>query len=213
MLRRTFPQLLRIKLPGELTAWTAAGFARNRDSDDMALGVGGVDIGVGAAGSVPSWGWRDGPDVRDGSKDGPKAVWDAMDDGWCELDVDGVSTAVDNISDADYDELQQQRAALAMPHPNGATSIYSLTVTTPDLHRTIGAFERSGLELRRLSDPSPFSSSLAMAFFKLGMPGAEQVLLELVAPREPGTAVSLPGLPPLEASRDAPAAIAGMVVA
>ena len=53
-----------------------------------------------------------------------------------------------------------------------------------------------------------------MAFFKFGAAGdsEQQVLLELVSPRTPGAAVSLPGLPAIASGTDAPAKIAGLVV-
>ena len=62
--RPTFPQLLRLKLPGTLSAWADAGFARNGDADDMALGLGGVDVGIGSSDCIASWGWRDGREAR-----------------------------------------------------------------------------------------------------------------------------------------------------
>jgi hypothetical protein len=213
------PQLLRLKLPGELDAWKRAGFARNSDGEDIALGIGGVDIGVyshrghrGTHGDPASWGWADGPLTRD-MEDMPRpAAWeDLHENGWTEVDIDGISTSIDDLSRGAYDELLRERAYFAEEHPNCATSIYSVAVTTPDIHRTIAAFVSAGLELRKLADPSPFSATLSMAFFKFGAP-KNDVLLELVAPREPGAPVNLPGLPAIRGGRDAPAEIAGLVV-
>ena len=45
-----------------------------------------------------------------------------------------------------------------------------------------------------------------MALFRLG-----PTLVEVIAPREPGETVELPGLPPLDLRLDAPAKIVGVV--
>lgn len=227
-LRTAFPQLLRVMLPGTLKSWEAAGFARTADSDDLALNVGGVEVGVGCLGA-PTWGWRDGPSSRGGGAEAGSSAYPPAsrpelaalaDEGWAELDVGGIATSIDDVAPEACEELAQQRAADARPHPNGAAGIYSLVVTTPDLHATVDAFGAAGLELRRLRAPadpaSELSKGMGMAFFKFGVvepAGSAEargasVILEVVAPaggRKPAAGGGFPSF------GDAPA-IAGLVV-
>ena len=190
----TFPQLLRLSLPGSLAAWEAAGFARNGDDDDMALSIGGVDLGVGGGDAVrlPSWGWRDGPRTRRvaSSTDHP-LCWGGMEsDHFTEVNVAGVATSIDDLDDTEHAELQALRANVAVSHPNGALGLYSLCVTTPDFEGTISALQQSGLALRRVRRPDdaawPISCGLPVAFFKFGAPPGRDVILELVGPGTSG---------------------------
>ena len=183
----TFPALLRLSLPGSLAAWEAAGFARNGDDDDMALSIGGVDLGVGGGDAVrlPSWGWRDGPRTRRlaSSTDHPPC-WGGMgSDHFIEVNVAGVATSIDDLDDSENAEHQALRASVAVPHPNGALGLYSLCVTTPDFEGTISALQQSGLALRRVRRPDDATSGgRPMAFFKFGAPPGRDVILELVGP-------------------------------
>ena len=110
--------------------------------------------------------------------------------------IDGIPTA---LTDA-------EPAADPAPHPNGASRLYSITLATAHLERTRAALEAAGAPLRRVLDPAPFSEHVSMALFRLG-----PTLVEVIAPREPGETVELPGLPPLDLRLDAPAKIVGVV--
>ena len=90
----------------------------------MALSIGSVDIGIGAAGA-PSWGWRDGPLTRGSDAATACPIWGQMEDGWTEVDVDGIRTAIDDLPVAAFDDLQLERARHATPHPNGALGVKS----------------------------------------------------------------------------------------
>jgi hypothetical protein len=50
-------------------------------------------------------------------------------------------------------------------HANGVTDVDHVVVATPDLGRTIAAFESAGLRLRRTREAAP---TMTQAFFKLG---------------------------------------------
>jgi hypothetical protein len=63
-------------------------------------------------------------------------------------------------------------------HPNSATRLDHVVVTTPDLNRTFGALERAGMQLRRVRE---HSDTLRQGFFRLG-----EVILEIVGPPQPG---------------------------
>ena len=211
--RPTFPQLLRLKLPGALSAWEAAGFSRNNDSDDVALHVGGIDIGVGDTLALPSWGWRDGPkarDLPDASRDCPAYWEDLRSEEWTELSIAGIQTAIDDVGAEILEDHLEERAGVSTAHPNGADGLYSICVTTPDLGTTVRALESAGVALRRMRKPgdpaSQLSTGLQMAFFKFGVPDGQDVILELIAPGSDGT--PLPGGFPIGTQ----AQIAGLVV-
>jgi hypothetical protein len=60
----------------------------------------------------------------------------------------------------------------AAEHPNGVTTLDHVVVATPDLSRTIVAFETAGVSLRRTREAAP---TMTQAFFKLG-----QVIIEVI---------------------------------
>jgi hypothetical protein len=70
-------------------------------------------------------------------------------------------------------------------HPNGTTHIDHVVVLTPDLGRTTEAFERIGVERRRIREVETDDGPLRQGFFRLG-----EVILEAVEhPQiEPGPA-------------------------
>ena len=67
-------------------------------------------------------------------------------------------------------------------HPNGVCALDHVVVMTPDLSRTIAAFEAGGMPLRRTRDVGSSAHPMTQAFFKLG-----HVVLEIVgSPTESG---------------------------
>jgi hypothetical protein len=81
-------------------------------------------------------------------------------------DLDGLATTA---SDAP--------APPAGKHPNGASRIDHVVVSSPDLERTFSALVSAGIELRRRRE---HSDSLHQGFFRLG-----EVILEVVGPPQP----------------------------
>ena len=160
--------------------------------------IGGVAIEMDAPGGHNSWAWKDGV-------------------GSSKVDCDGIATEVEGFhifgQSLDYTRTP--------PHPNQACALYSIIVSTPDLQRTVDAFSTSLGAPRTLSRPSP---DISMAFFQLGSPSGP-VIVEVVAPSTPGTAIELPAeyggealsitndtAMHIVADRDAAAAIVGIVV-
>jgi hypothetical protein len=62
-------------------------------------------------------------------------------------------------------------------HANGVTSLDHVVVATPDLGRTLAAFESAGLPLRRTREAGTTAQPMTQAFFKLG-----PVVIEVVGP-------------------------------
>ena len=54
------------------------------------------------------------------------------------------------------------------PHPNGVASIDHVVVSSPDLERTITAFEAVGLGCRRIRETEASGRPMRQAFFRLG---------------------------------------------
>jgi len=91
--------------------------------------------------------------------------------GWS---VEGIDRPVDGLPTIDLQPPEPVEAAAL--HPNGATAIDHVVVTTPDLDRTVAALEATGLEARRTRD----AGRIRQVFFRLGEP-----VLEVVGPPEP----------------------------
>ena len=70
-------------------------------------------------------------------------------------------------------------------HPNGVDCLDHVVITTPDLDRTVAAFEATGTALRRVRQIGTPENPLSQAFFKLG-----SVVVEVVGP--PGRAADGP---------------------
>ncbi|MDZ7675122.1 MAG: hypothetical protein U5K30_08660 [Acidimicrobiales bacterium] len=84
-------------------------------------------------------------------------------------DVDGIRTAVT--------DLQRPEP---VTHPNGVTGVDHLVIGSPDLDRTTQAFERLGVECRRIRDAGSPERPMQQRFFRLG-----PVILEVVGAPEP----------------------------
>lgn len=97
-----------------------------------------------------------------------------------------VSWSLRDVPDAPMDGLvttvSERPAAEPALHPNGVQTIDHLVVLSPDLDRTVTAFEAAGLEVRRtrIVDPSQNGFEARQVFFRLG-----EVVLELIGPDEP----------------------------
>ena len=179
--------------------WRAAGF--DVDSDGL-VGLGGVGLSVAENSSEDDddddstwWTWRHSA-LNESETSAVQAA------------VDGIATVL--VDDSAYSAMHAHR-----PHANGADRIHSITLTTPDLHRTVGAFEDLGVLPQKTE---VLSSKLSMAFFKLDAPGGP-VVVEVVAPSAArlsapatGPAIELPGFPPLSTDPANPARIVGMVL-
>ena len=87
-----------------------------------------------------------------------------------------------DVATTAFDGLQTVTAEAAQAgeptaHPNRATRIDHVVVTTPDLQRTFAALQEAGLEPRRVRE---HSDTLHQGFFRLG-----EVILEVVGPPTP----------------------------
>jgi hypothetical protein len=93
------------------------------------------------------------------------------------------------VASTDLDGLPSERSAQPPPepgsHPNGALRVDHLVAFTPQLGRTIAAFEAAGVGLRRIRQPEEPGPPVRQAFFRFG-----EVILEVVEnPHSEGDAV------------------------
>jgi hypothetical protein len=65
-------------------------------------------------------------------------------------------------------------------HPTGATVIDHIVVVTPNLERTVPAFEARGLDVRRVRDTDQYGPAFRQVFFRGG-----ETIVELIGPDEP----------------------------
>lgn len=79
--------------------------------------------------------------------------------------------------------VDRRQAGQRFDHPNGARALDHVVVATPDLDRTIEAFEGAGVALRRTRKAGSPAEPLMQAFFKLG-----EVVVEVVGPPRPSAA-------------------------
>ncbi len=118
---------------------------------------------------------------------------------WRLRDVEGLSELP--VAAGAVDSAPQSDA-----HRNGVVALDHVVVRTPDLDRTIEAFEGAGVELRRTRDAGTAESPLMQAFFKLGA-----VVVEVIGSpvsRRPGPAM-FAGLAFTVADLDTTAAVLG----
>ena len=90
----------------------------------------------------------------------------------------------DTISELPVAESNPMMARPTPQHPNGVIALDHVVVATPDLGRTIDAFESADIRLRRTRDVGTAERPRKQAFFKLG-----ETIVEIVGP----TTASLPG--------------------
>jgi hypothetical protein len=90
------------------------------------------------------------------------------------------------FDDVDADEVEgiptstAPLPAATTTHPNGTTSIDHVVVLSPDVDRTVKAFEAIGLEARRERQSDTYGAPMRQVFFKAGDP-----IVELVGGPEP----------------------------
>jgi catechol 2,3-dioxygenase-like lactoylglutathione lyase family enzyme len=146
------PHLVALEIAAAPEAWAAAGFAVD---DRGRCRVGTVDLLL-----------------REPAPGGPDGILGWTLDGAIPADdgIDGLATAVGAHEDV-----------VAHAHRNGAVGIDHVVVATPDLARTLEAFEAAGLELRRVRDAGTPQRPLRQAFLLLA-----EALVEVVGPPEPG---------------------------
>jgi hypothetical protein len=84
----------------------------------------------------------------------------------------------------DIDGLATAPAAAAAPvpgdHPIGATVVDHVVVVTPDLDRTVAAFEARGLRVRRVRHTDQYGPPFRQVFFRGG-----ETVVEVIGPDSP----------------------------
>ena len=90
----------------------------------------------------------------------------------------------DGMSELPVGESAPPVARPTPEHPNGVIALDHVVVVTPDLGRSIDAFESAGIRLRRTRDAGTPERPRRQAFFKLG-----ETIVEIVGP----ATASLPG--------------------
>jgi len=145
------PRLVELRVADEPEAWRAAGFAV--DGDLVHLGstavrlTGRSDLAKGITG----WILAGVPDPG-------------------HPDLDGLPTLFQR-------EAPDDEVGPPVPHPNGVTGLDHIVVFTPDLDRTIAAFQAVQLSCRRIRDTGSVDTPAQQAFFRCG-----PVIIEVVGP-------------------------------
>lgn len=106
--------------------------------------------------------------------------------GWT-LATDGAApgpSALDGLATTWTAAATDPGAPPAPVHPNGVVRIDHLVVMTPDVERTVAVFEGLGMEVRRRREGEAYGRPMRQAFFWLGDPGEQGVILEIVGPPE-----------------------------
>jgi hypothetical protein len=139
------PRLDELRLSADSAAWAAAGFALDERGD--AVQIGGTRLSF---------------EPRSGDS-GAIAGWTLQ--GVGSGDLDGLPTTLAAASDPPP----------PVQHPNTALQIDHLVIFTPQLERTIEAFEAAAVRCRRIREVGPADQQLRQAFFRLGEVIAEVV--------------------------------------
>lgn len=143
-------RIAELRIAAQAEPWAAAGFA----ADGEILRLGSTLL-------------RFQPPASPGR--GAIAGWSLA--GVADDDFDGLATTI-------VEGQAEPVAAGAPAHPNSAVAIDHVVVFTPELERTIAAFERSGVRCRRIREVGPVEAPgphLRQAFFRLGETIAEVV--------------------------------------
>ncbi len=136
-------------------AWRNAGFTVD-DEDGCRIGTVRIRlVGRGDGKRIRSWGLR-------GVRLDPRSP-----------DVDGLVTCEVPVG---------REPGTPADHHNGARLIDHIVVATPDMARSVRAFEAIGLDVRRVrdTDAATYGASMRQTFFRLG-----EVILEVIGPAEP----------------------------
>jgi catechol 2,3-dioxygenase-like lactoylglutathione lyase family enzyme len=88
---------------------------------------------------------------------------------WCDL-LDGLPTTTTASGPTMHPDA----------HPNGTTLVDHVVVVTPDLDRTVAAFEARGLEVRRVRHTEQYGPPFRQVFFRGG-----ETVIEVIGPDEP----------------------------
>ncbi len=123
-----------------------------------------------------------GFEVDDGHADlnGVRLTLNAPGEGITRWSIQGIppSEAIDGLpTDTVPDHLRPRHA----PHPNGATALDHVVITTPDFDRTAQALERVNIPLRRIRDAGNFRQG----FRRLGPAILELVENKSAPPQNP----------------------------
>ena len=161
------PRLLSLTISDAPGTWAGLGFTLD-----------GIAARIGTTAILCS-----GDDAGNGSPGG-RGITDWMltaDDGPLPERIDGLLTGSVTLGDA-----SPVAPPTAPRHVNGVVAIDHVVVMTPDVDRTVSAFEDLGIECRRRREAAAYgSTAMRQAFFWLGNPdGAphERVILEVVGP-------------------------------
>jgi hypothetical protein len=92
---------------------------------------------------------------------------------WALTGIDDSVTDIDGLPTAHADPTPPQPPHAT--HPNGATALDHVVITTPDFDRTAAALERAGLTLRRVREVPGDGGQFRQGFRRLG-----PAILELV---------------------------------
>ncbi len=105
-----------------------------------------------------------------GRNDGAKGIrsWT-----WSNVSTDG---PIDGLAT----HVAPQPAVTPAAHANGSTIIDHVVVVTPDLERTVPAFEAYGLEVRRTRHTDQYGPAFRQVFFRGG-----ETIIELIGPDTP----------------------------
>jgi hypothetical protein len=152
------PRLLELQLAADPAAWGAAGFAVEEIGPPARCRIGGTDLVLGGAGAQAGGG------IVGWTLEGAIPA----DDG-----IDGLPTRAGHAAG------ETGGTGAARSHPNGAVAIDHVVVMTPDLARTLEAFDAAGLELRRVRDAGTPERPLRQGFLLLA-----EALVEVVGPPE-----------------------------
>ncbi|HEU4976657.1 MAG TPA: VOC family protein [Baekduia sp.] len=145
------PRLLELRIAADPAAWTAAGFAVDACGRCRVARTDVVLLGAGTGTGIAGWTLGGAIPADDG--------------------IDGLRTESVHGDD--------RPPADPAAHANGAVAVDHVVVATPDLARTLEAFDAAGLELRRLRDAGTAERPLRQGFLLLA-----DALVEVVGPPE-----------------------------